>query len=538
MQGVLTVKSPQEFMPKESAEEMREMFLVSASATSPESQIDERVSEIVREFLSTMKISTDVDLSTLMDGFKNSRFPLEATEVESYINYLAENVVAHSIHTSSPRFIGHMTAALPYFMRPLGRLLTAMNQNLVKMETAKVLSFYERQTLAMIHRVIYDFPDEFYDHHIQQSSSSLGIMLSGGTLANVTALWCARNTALGPKDDFKGVEHEGLPAALKFYGYRDAVIIGSALAHYSINKAVGVLGLGTRNLIQVPVDRNNQVDPDALRQTVEECQARKDLIVALIGVAGTTDSGAIDPLPAIGEIARANNLYFHVDAAWGGPLLLSATHRHKLAGIDLADSVTIDGHKQLYAPMGVGMLLLRDPHMAKSIEKHARYIVRAKSIDLGKRALEGSRPAMALFLHAALHILGHRGYEMLVDHGISKTRYLAKRVHELPEFELLIEPPINIVVYRYIPEPWRAKAARKELTELENQSINRINEQLQKIQRQKGLSFVSRTTLETTSYGRGLPIVALRAVIANFLTTEFDIDAVLCEQMEIASQIV
>jgi glutamate decarboxylase len=412
-----------------------------------------------------------------------------------------------------------------------------MNQNVVKMETAKALSPYERQALTMIHRLIYNFSNDFYEQHIQKAESTLGIMTTGGTLANITAMWCARNSSLGAKDDFTGVEHAGLPAALDFYGYKEAVIIGSTLMHYSFEKTAGLLGIGDRNLIRIPTDCNHRIDLQALRQAVAECRTRNKHIIAIVGIAGTTNSGSVDPLSEMAEIAREANTHFHVDAAWGGPVLFSEQHRHKLAGIELADSVTIDGHKQLYLPMGIGMLLLRNLHLAKEIEKYAPYTVRKDSIDLGKRSLEGSRPGTAIFLHSALNTIGQKGYEFLIDEGIRKAHYMANLIKVLPEFELLIEPEINIVLYRYIPEYWRQKTVNKQLSESDNQFINQFNKHLQEAQRQAGRTFVSRTTLETSSYESKIPIIALRAVIANPLTTESDIDAVLNDQKKIAEKL-
>jgi glutamate decarboxylase len=260
-------------------------------------------------------------------------------------------------------------------------------------------------------------------------------------------------------------------------------------------------------------------------------------IIAIIGIAGTTDSGGVDPLLDIVAIAREANVHFHVDAAWGGPLIFSRQHRHKLAGIEKADSVTIDGHKQLYLPMGIGMLFLREPQMAKAIEKQASYTMRKGSFDLGKRALEGSRPAMALFLHAGLNLIGSKGYEFLVDEGIRKAQYMAARICAMPEFELLAEPDTNLIVYRYIPEPLRESAAKQELTEIDNLLISQFNQRLQKIQRQAGRTFISRTTKKIARFGQEIPIIALRAVLANPLTTEDDIDAVLNDQIQIAAEI-
>ncbi len=518
-------------------EKMMRLFTFSENAELAERELDVKIAAIAQNFLQTTTVSTEVELESIIEQFSESQIPVEPSDVGSYVEDLAESVINHSIHTSSPRYIGHMTSALPYFVRPLGKLITVMNQNVVKMETAKALSPYERQALTMIHRLIYNFSNDFYEQHIQKAESTLGIMTTGGTLANITAMWCARNSSLGAKDDFTGVEHAGLPAALDFYGYKEAVIIGSTLMHYSFEKTAGLLGIGDRNLIRIPTDCNHRIDLQALRQAVAECRTQNKHIIAIVGIAGTTNSGSVDPLSEMAEIAREANTHFHVDAAWGGPVLFSEQHRHKLAGIELADSVTIDGHKQLYLPMGIGMVLLRNPHMAKEIEKYAPYTVRKDSIDLGKRSLEGSRPGTAIFLHSALNTIGQKGYEFLIDEGIRKAHYMANLIQDLPEFELLIEPGINIILYRYIPEYWRQRNFNKQLSESDNQFINQFNKHLQEAQRQAGRTFVSRTTLETSSYESKIPIIALRAVIANPLTTESDIDAVLNDQKKIAEKL-
>lgn len=522
----------------DSAEEyLKGLFTPSVITNSTETLAEARVSEMIRDFLSTTNFSSSIDFKELVERFQESSIPEGPGDVADYLDRLQDDVVSHSTRTSSPRFIGHMTSALPSFMRPLARLMTAKNQNVVKIETSKAFTPLERQTLTMIHRLIFNQADDFYDDHVQKKESTLGIITSGGTLANITALWCARNHRLRSQNGFDGVESEGLAAALKFYGYDGAVIIGSSSMHYSFDKAADVLGIGNRNLIKIPTDQYNRLDVAALREKVEECRLRRQLIIAIVGVAGSTETGSIDPLREIAEVAREAGTHFHVDAAWAGPLLFSRRHKHQLTGIEQADSVTIDGHKQLYVPMGLGMCIFRSPQLAKSIEKQARYIVRPNSVDLGKRALEGSRPGNVLFLHAALHLIGLRGYEFLLDEGVRKTRFLADSILTRPEFELLLEPTINILVYRYLPEQYRKLAASYALSDADNHAIDNFNVQLQKAQRQAGRSFVSRTVISATRYGTGKPLVTLRAVIANPLTTESDIDEVLIDQLEIASRL-
>ncbi|MBD2298126.1 pyridoxal-dependent aspartate 1-decarboxylase PanP [Nostoc sp. FACHB-190] len=500
-----------------------------------ENQLDEIVDDLSTDFLMAEDANTNAEIDWIISKFGNSQIPVEPTDFDSYFQSLNENVVAHSIHTSAPQFIGHMTSALPSFVRPLAKLMTAMNQNAVKIETAKALSFCEREALAMMHRQIYHLSDNFYNQHIQNNQSTLGILVSGGTTANITALWCARNKSLGATHDFLGIEKEGLTAALNYYGYEGAVVIGSELMHFSFDKAADLMGISTKNLIRVPVDANNRVNIPALRQAVAECRAKNLHIIAIVGIAGTTDSGSVDSLTEIAAIAQENHVHFHVDAAWGGPVIFSRKYQHKLAGIAQADSVTIDGHKQLYLPMGIGMVFFRDPYLASAIEKQASYTMRKGSFDLGKRALEGSRPGMALFLHAGLQLIGLNGYEFLIDEGIRKTQYMAARIDELPEFELLAQPDTNLLIYRYIPEQFRDVVSNKKLTASDNQIINDFNERLQKKQRQIGRTFISRTTKTTISLDKEIPVIAMRAVIANPLTTEGDIDAVLDDQIQIAA---
>ncbi|MBW4642402.1 MAG: putative pyridoxal-dependent aspartate 1-decarboxylase [Goleter apudmare HA4340-LM2] len=519
------------------ADKVMQLFFPSIHEPELAENMDLQIANIVYDFLNASNANTNIDLNSLIQKFSDSQVPIEPSSFESYFKYLTNNIITHSIHTSSPRFIGHMTSALPYFVQPLAKLMTAMNQNAVKIETAKALSFYERQALSMMHRQIYSFSDNFYAQHIQNNQSTLGILVSGGTIANITALWCARNTSLGPKNGFGGIEKEGLALALNFYGYKGAVVIGSELMHFSFDKAVDLMGIGTQGLIKIPVDSNNRVNIQVLRQAVAKCRNQNLHIIAIIGVAGTTDSGSVDPLLEIAEIAHENNVHFHVDAAWGGPIIFSKKYRHKLAGIKQADSVTIDGHKQLYLPMGIGMVFFRDPHLASSIEKEASYTMRKGSFDLGKRALEGSRPGMSLFLHAGLNLIGLKGYEFLIDESIRKTQYMATRISAMSEFELLVKPDTNLLTYRYIPEPLREVVAKKQLTKTDNLLITQLNENLQKMQRQIGRTFISRTTKTITSFDEKISVVALRAVIANPLTTEEDIDAVLNDQIQIGSEI-
>jgi glutamate decarboxylase len=521
----------------EMVERVRRMFTPDGGWPGGEAELDARVAALCRAFLRDEATSSPDALEELADGFRDSRLAALPRDPGEYLEYLGARVVPHAMHVSSPRFIGHMTSALPFFVRPLSRLMTALNQNVVKTETSKALTFLERQALARLHRLIYGFSDAFYLRHGQDPASTLGIVTSGGTLANVTALACARNRRLGPDGDFAGVEPAGVPAALAHHGWRGAVVIGSAQMHYSFEKAMGMLGLGTDHLVRVPTDERGSVDLRAMRAAVEACRERKLLVLALVGVAGSTDAGSVDDLEGVAELAAEAGAHFHADAAWGGPTLFSDHHRPVLAGIERADTVTFDGHKQLYLPMGMGMVFLRDPTLARGIEKHAQYTARAGSADLGQRSLEGSRAAMSLLLHAALELVGHGGYGFLIDEGIGKARYLADAVSARDDFELLCEPRLNVVLYRYVPEEWRAEVQAGLLSDAGHRHLDVFNQTLQRVQRDRGRTFISRTTSASTVYGPDTPVVALRAVLANPLTTLDDVDAVLEDQAALAAEL-
>ncbi|OAD23602.1 glutamate decarboxylase eukaryotic type, partial [Candidatus Thiomargarita nelsonii] len=450
--------------------------------------------------------------------------------------YLKEYVLPYLVNTSSPRFIGHMTSALPSFNYELTDLVLRLNQNLVKVETSKSLVFLERQAMAMLHHAFYDFPESFYTEYAQQSGNSLGITVSGGSLANISALWVARNLLLPPDDIFPGVAQAGLNAALAHYKYKNIVLLGSRLMHYSMKKAVSLLGLGMENIVYVDQDENGKMDIAALERCIEECRQKQWCILALVGIAGATETGNIDPLEEMAEIAKTFNIHFHVDGAWGGPVVFSNRHKHKLKGIEKADSITLCGHKQLYLPQGISFCLFRQPDMVKAISISAAYQAREGGYDFGQYSPEGSRSSLSMCLHAALHLIGKQGYAKLIDNGIDKAQYLTEQLHKTEAFELMREPELNIVNFRYIPIRFRGKQAQGLLTTEDNLQINEANVQLQEMQFQEGRSFFSRTQLSNTRYGKDLPIEVNRAVLANPLTTYQDIDFVLEDQLTIAAK--
>lgn len=520
-----------------SQEALLKIFTIPEAPDSTLGRIEKHLSENLMDFLGERIVAREKPLHEIEQKFNASQLPEEPRYVSDHTEFLLNNLVAHSVNTASPRFIGHMTSALPYFLLPLAKLMVGLNQNLVKIETSKAFTPLERNVLGMLHHLVYQRDEQFYQHWMHSAQHSLGAMCSGGTIANLTALWVARNLLLKPDGDFGGIAAEGLAAGLAHYGYRRLTVMVSERGHYSLGKAADVLGIGRRNLIAIPTDENNRIRIDALRRTCAEVAADGGRVLAIVGVAGTTETGHIDPLDQLADVAEEIDAFFHVDAAWGGATLLSKTHRHLLKGVERADSVTIDAHKQMYVPMGAGMVLFKDPSMVRAIEHHAEYIIRHGSKDLGAHTLEGSRPGMAMLIYSALHVMGRRGYELLIDQSIAKAKEFAKLIEQQDDFEVITEPELCILTYRFIPA--RVKPILQQATPEQVRRImphlNALTRFIQKRQRETGHSFVSRTKLTPAQYFRE-PTVVFRVVLANPLTTTEMLEEVLQEQREIAAQ--
>jgi glutamate decarboxylase len=525
-------------MPKARAnlETLYRIFTVPEAPDSTLGAIDQAISGDVTGFLQTHIVAMERPLEEIEASFSSSIIPEEPTYISEYTEFVQENLVAQSVHTAAPGFVGHMTSALPYFMLPLARLMTALNQNLVKVETSKAFTPMERQVLAMIHHLVYRCPDDFYPSWIHDSQAALGALCSGGTIANTTALWVARNRFFAPVGGFRGIAQEGLARALRHKGVDGIAVLVSERGHYSLGKAADLLGIGRDQLVKVKTAENNRIDLQALRQECRRLQDQNIRPLALVGIAGTTETGNVDPLEAMADFAEELGCHFHVDAAWGGPTLFSDRHRHLLTGIERADSVTIDAHKQLYVPMGAGMVVFKDPTAVSAIEHHAAYILRHGSKDLGSHTLEGSRPGMALLVHAGLSIIGRKGYELLINLGIERARTFAGLIRQQPDFELTSEPELNILTYRYCPHAVQqllATASPEDSARI-NTILDQVCQLIQKHQREAGKTFVSRTRLRMSCYGE--EITVLRSVLANPLTTDEILASVLTEQCEIIRQ--
>jgi glutamate decarboxylase len=532
----LMINSPKKI--KANLEYLRKLFIM---PDSPDKFIEfgHELLEMIHDFFQEKGgIHSSITLPELNKIFDQTGMPDEPYLIKDVLSEIKNKIIKHSVKVGNPYYIGHMTSAIPYFMILLEMIIAALNQNQVKIETAKASSFVEREFVAWIHRVVFNGAEKFYEKNIQNPRVALGNVTTDGTLANMTALLVAREKAFPPDEDFPGIRMAGMDRGLSHYGYARGVIIVSTRGHYSIEKAANILGIGQDNVLNIPVNGNNSIDLKKLRRRIKGLQDSKGKertkIIAIVGIAGSTETGNIDNLEALAEISRESGAHFHVDACWGGSALLADEYRPLFKGIEMADSVSIDAHKLLYCPMTMGVILFRNEKDLNYIRHFSQYIIRRNSVDTGRFTIEGSRPFACLKPWAALKIIGRQGYGLLLKQANESTNILKSILDNCGNFETLNIPELFILNYRFIPErareqllEWervtsssrnreKGKEAEQRIRKV-NHLINGLNIKLHKALRRDDNSFVSRTKLESTRY-RPHHIVVLRAVLINPLT--------------------
>jgi len=485
-------------------------------------------------------IHSSISLPDLAKIFSNINIPKKPHLLKDVLTEIKSKITAHSVKVGNPYYIGHMTSAVPYFMILLEMIIAALNQNQVKIESAKASTFVEREFLAWMHRLVYDRDEKYYRANIQNRNIALGAVTLDGTLANLTALLVARNKAFPADGQFPGIREAGVYEAFKHYDVSRGVFIVSKRGHYSIDKVARLIGLGESSVIKVPVDIDNRIDIQRVEKVCEEIRQHNEThkekikIISIIGIAGTTETGNIDNLSELRRIADEQKTHFHVDAAWGGAVLLVDKYRYMFKGIEKADSVCLDAHKLLYTPVSMGMVLFRKKEEMNYLKHSANYIIRPDSVDLGRFNVEGSRGFSALKPWTTLKILGKDGFQFLFEHAHGLSSVLRGLVEMHCNFEPMNQPELFIFNYRFTPKKVRERleallltirdqnpeTVKREIDQIYkiNEVLNDLNIELHKALREEDDSFVSRTMLDVPRY-LYQNVVILRAVTVNPLTT-------------------
>lgn len=358
--------------------------------------------------------------------------PREGEGAEAAYQDFRQHVLPHPMGNIHPRFWGWVIGTGTPFGALAEMLAAAMNPNMGGGD--HVANYVEAQVL------------DWFKEMVGYPADASGLLVSGGSMANLVGLTVARNAHAGFDIRKEGVG--AAPRRLTMYGSREM--------HSSVQKGVELLGLGSDALRLIPVDDEFRIDVAALERAIRDDRAAGYQPVCIIGNAGTVMTGAIDDLAALADLAEREGLWYHVDGAFGAIAALDPELRQRLAGMERADSIAFDPHKWLYMPMEVGCILVRNREVhRRAFSLTPEYLKHAERgiaggewwpSDYGIQLTRGFR-ALKVWLSLKEH--GTDKYARLVRQNVEQVRYLAQLVGAAPDLELLAPVPLNIVCFRY-----------------------------------------------------------------------------------------
>ena len=447
-------------------------------------------------------------------GKLHRTLPLEGEPLEQLIED-CRTLINASRHNGHPRFFGYIASP----STPVGAfadlIASALNQNVTSWRSAPAATLIEQMVVGWLGQLI------------GYGDNAQGILTSGGSLANLNALFVAHRAKAGG-----GASQQGLwstPQPMTVYA--------SDQVHFSIVKAADVLGFGREHVRLLKADDRFRLDPRVLRERLESDLQAGFRPFCVVASAGTVSTGAVDPLEEIAAVAREYDLWLHVDGAYGALARLDETKRALFAGIEQADSVSLDPHKWLYAPVDAGCLLFRDEARVRAAcsPGEADYIkvqeeTSAEAFAFWDYGIELSRRFRALKIWLMLRYYGTRRTAEAIAANNRLASELAALIRASEDFELLAPVELSICCFRYVPTVLRKrlisldeqerKSAEEELDELNARIMHRVQ--------RGGRAYLSNATIE----GR----YSLRACITNFRTTSEDIQATLSILREAADR--
>ncbi len=409
---------------------------------------------------------------------------------------LFREVCSASIRLHHPRYLGHQISPPATASALAGFVADTLNNGMGVYEMGMAGTVMERLVIEMLARQ-FGFAD-----------SASGFLTSGGSMGNLTALLAARNTA----------DPDVLEAGNRDQQY--AVMI-SEQAHYCIQRAAGIMGWGRQGIITVPVDEHYSMRVDLLPELYDQATRSGKRVVAVVGSACSTATGAYDDLAAISQFCSQRDLWFHVDGAHGAAAAFSQKYRCRLDGIELANSVTLDFHKLLLVPALATAVVFRDAGQSYvSFAQKAEYLFdehvpESQWHNLALRTFECTKAMMSLKVISVLAEHGLAAWDANVTQLYDLANKFADMIDETPAMELLVRPQSNIVCYRYVP----ANA----------EQANAINRDVRERLLHEGKFYVVQTISDGTHW--------LRTTIGSSLTTTEHLGQLLEEVTRIGQQL-
>ncbi|MEU8518005.1 aspartate aminotransferase family protein [Streptomyces sp. NPDC048577] len=461
---------------------MRSHLLNDATAESYRRSVTEGVERVADRLATTRRPFTGVTPAELAPAIDAVDLDKPLGDTSAALDELENVYLRDAVYFHHPRYLGHLNCPV-VIPAVLGEaVLSAVNSSLDTWDQSAGGTLIERKLI------------DWTTARIGLGPAADGVFTSGGTQSNLQALLLAR-------------EESGTADLGRLR------IFASECSHFSVQKSATLLGLGRDAVVSVPVDRDKRMQSVVLAAELETCRAEGLIPMAIVATAGTTDFGSLDPLPEIAALAAEYGAWMHVDAAYGCGLLASRTRRNLLDGIERADSVTVDYHKSFFQPVSSSAVLVRDRHALRHATYHADYLNPRRSVEelipnQVDKSLQTTRRFDALKLWMTLRVMGADGVGRLFDEVCDLAGAGWDLLRRDPRFEVVVEPRLSTLVYRYVPEAVTSPA-----------EIDRANLHARKALFASGEAVVAGTKVDGRQY--------LKFTLLNPETTVADIAAVL-----------
>lgn len=419
--------------------------------------------------------------------------PVEGFSHESVINDM-KSYLENTVKTHKPGFMNPLWGGFNIASFAGEVIAAASNTSMYTYELAPVATIIEKSILERMREYV-------------GFKTGFGTFTTGGSNGNMLGVLCGRQKAF-PNSTYSGID-----------GTKLAIFV-SEESHYSVLMSANVIGIGHGNVIKVKCDNHGTMLPSALEDEINLARRRGLTPICVIATAGTTVRGAFDPLKEIGHICEQQEIWYHVDAAWGGACLFSPKHRSLMDGVEYADSVCWDAHKMMGVPLICSAFIIKQPEILRAVSSHgdsAHYLFHddAESVDLGRFSLQCGRRNDALKLWFAWRMLGDSGWAKLVDDYMSLAKHLEEKITASDNLEMMSSRMWTNVCFRYTSE--------------DINNLNEFNSELRTRLIEDGKYMISKSNIGDD--------VILRPVIANPSITTESLDGLIHEILNIGKDI-
>ncbi|WP_438488689.1 pyridoxal phosphate-dependent decarboxylase family protein [Streptomyces sp. S186] len=425
--------------PAEDPADSRTYLLNNQTADRYRTAVTDSVTRLSDRFATTERPFTGVSVDELAPTVAAVDLDTPLHDPAAALDELEHVYLRDAVYFHHPRYLAHLNCPVVIPALVGEAVLSAVNSSLDTWDQSAGGTLIERRLI------------DWTAERIGLGAAADGIFTSGGSQSNLQAMLLARDETcrreLARADSPEGTRLTDLLPRLR--------ILTSAAGHFSIRKSATLLGMGAEAVIAVPVDDTRRMRTDALAAELERCRRDGLIPMAVVATAGTTDFGSIDPLPEIAGLAARYGAWMHVDAAYGCGLLVSR-RRELLTGIERADSVTVDYHKSFFQPVSSSAVLVRDRATLRHVTYHADYLNPRRMAEKRipnqvDKSLQTTRRFDALKLWLTLRIMGAPAVGELFDEVVDRAADAWKLLHDDPRFEVVVEPQLSTLVFRYLP---------------------------------------------------------------------------------------